>query len=76
MPSSSKTKGIGGRKGEEKREVEEERKRKSKEKRKREKKRKKNTLSYPGGDPISFETVCLSMNSDMSSLTMASSLPK
>jgi hypothetical protein len=32
--------------------------------------------THPGGDPISFETVCRSINSDMSSLTMASSLPK
>ncbi len=30
----------------------------------------------PGGEPMSLETVCLSMNSDMSSRTMASSLPK
>ena len=30
----------------------------------------------PGGDPMSLETVCLSMYSDMSKRTMASMLPK
>ena len=30
----------------------------------------------PGGDPMSLETVWRSMNSDMSSRTMASSEPK
>ena len=42
----------------------------------RNKGRKGGKKTHPGGDPISFETVCLSMNSDMSSLTMASSEPK
>ena len=30
----------------------------------------------PGGEPMSLDTVCLSMNSDMSRRTIASSLPK
>ena len=32
--------------------------------------------TYPGGEPINLLTVCLSINSDISNLIMASSLPK
>lgn len=61
---------------------ERERKEEAEERRGFEKENKKKTeqkgkeKTHPGGEPISFETVCLSMNSDMSSLTIASSDPK
>ena len=36
----------------------------------------RSSKAVPGGDPMSLETVCLSMYSDMSKRTMASTLPK